>query len=646
MKVFLFYKLLLTLPLLNEKTLFLKQNFIGLNQLQTYFCLFLLCFANFLSAQEKKEITIVHGGDFNKDEEKYPGASIFSKDNQQVQFEHQGIDLWCDLAVYYQTENRIQAYGNVFFQQGDSIKMNSEYVEYDGATKIALAKENVILRNNSMTLTTEELEFDRNQQEAFYENFGTVKDSANVLTSDKGRYYMEIDKYEFKSDVKITNPDYVINSARMDYYTNTKNTYMYGPSTVVGEDYKMYCERGYYNTTAETGYGVKNTRIDYSDRIIYGDSLYFDKATEFASATNNIKVIDTVNDGVLRGHYAEIYKAKDSVLVTKKALAISVFEKDSMYIHADTLMVTGKEDERIVRAFRDARFYKTDLSGKCDSIHTDEKTGIAQLITTIPPNTPENKISAFRPVLWSGLTQMTGDSIHIISNVKTEKLDSLKVWDNAFIIQKDSLSGIKFKDSLKQGYNQIKGKYLYGLFEENELKIVDIVKNAELIYYLWDDDDEFVGIDKRLCGLIQMVMEDNEIDNTTSFINVEGDIFPDSELPVNGRKFRGFYWRGDEIILSVDDLFSEEDKNIKLPVINGVNNPIDIDNPNLAPEEILKEGIEAPEKEGGKETPKDTTKTGNKKATRPQKSTLKKNKKKNQPPNKSAMQKQEARRKA
>ncbi|MCM5664149.1 OstA-like protein [Galbibacter mesophilus] len=592
-----------------------------MNQLQTYFCLLLLSFSFLLSAQEKKEITIVHGGDFNKDEEKYPGASIFSKDDQQVQFEHQGIDLWCDLAVYYQTENRIQAYGNVFFQQGDSIKMNSEYVEYDGTTKIALARVKVILRNNSMTLNTEELEFDRNKQEAFYENFGTVKDSANVLTSDKGRYYMEIDKYEFKSDVKITNPDYVINSARMDYYTNSKNAYMYGPSTVVGEDYKMYCERGYYNTTAETGYGVKNTRIDYSDRIIYGDSLYFDKATEFASATNNIKVIDTVNDGVLRGHYAEIYKSKDSVLVTKKALAISVFEKDSMYIHADTLMVTGKENERIVRAFRDARFYKTDLSGKCDSIHSDEKTGVAQLITKIPPGTPENKLPAFRPVLWSGDTQMTGDSIHIISNVKTEKLDSLKVWDNAFIIQKDSLSGIKFKDSLKQGYNQIKGKYLYGLFEENELKIVDIVKNAELIYYLWDDDDEFVGIDKRLCGLIQMVMVENEIDNTTSFINVEGDIFPDDELPINGRKFRGFYWRGDEIILSVDDLFSEADKNIELPIINGVNNPIDIDNPNLAPEETLKGTEPTSEKE---EKPKKAGQSSNNKATLPKQAPTKK----------------------
>ncbi|MDG3584793.1 OstA-like protein [Galbibacter sp. CMA-7] len=540
-----------------------------------------------LSAQEKKEITIVHGGDFNKDEEKYPGASIFSKDDQQVQFEHQGIDLWCDLAVYYQKQNRIEAYGNVFFQQGDSIKMNSEYIEYDGTSKIAIAKENVELRNSSMTLNTEELEFDRNTQEAFYDNFGTVKDSANVLTSNKGRYYMEIDKYEFKSDVKITNPDYIINSARMDYYTKSKNAYMYGPSTVTGEDYKMYCERGYYNTVAETGYGLKNTRIDYSQRIIYGDSLYFDKATEFASATNNIKVIDTVNDGVLRGHYAEIYKAKDSVLVTKRALAISVFEKDSMYIHADTLMVTGKENERVIRAYRDARFYKTDLSGKCDSIHSDEKTGIAQLIGKIPPSTPENKISAFRPILWSGQTQMTGDSIHILSDLKTDKLDSLKVWENAFIIQKDSLSGIKFKDSLKQGYNQIKGKYLYGLFEENELRVVDIVKNAELIYFLWNDKDEFVGIDKRKCGLIQMIMENNEIDNTTSFIDVEGTIYPDDDLPVNGRKFRGFYWRGDEMILSKEDLFSEEDNNIVLPVIKGVNNPIDIDNPDLAPGETL-----------------------------------------------------------
>ena len=63
---------------------------------------------------------------------------------------------------------------------------------------------------------------------------------------------------------------------------------------------------------------------------------------------------------------------------------------------------------------------------------------------------------------------MTGDSIHIISNTKTEQLDSLKVLENAFIVSLDSIS--------KTGYNQAKGVNLYGKFKENELRIIDLVK--------------------------------------------------------------------------------------------------------------------------------------------------------------------------
>ena len=515
-------------------------------------------------AQEAKKINIVEGRDFSKDEDKYPGATIFSKDiHGQVQFEHEGVDLWCDVAVFYQKENKIRAFGDIFFQQGDSIKMNSEYIEYMGDTKIAIAKESVELRNNSTTLFTEELEFDRNTQEAYYQNFGTVKDSVNTLTSNKGKYYMTPKKYEFKSDVVVVSPDQTINSTRMDYYSETKKVYMYGPSTIRGEDYKLYCERGFYDTNNENGYGLKNTRIDYNNRIIYGDSVYFDKKTEFSSATNNIKVIDTINKGVVKGHYAEVYKAKDSVFVTKKAVAISLVEKDSMYIHGDTLMLTGKPDKRIIRAFHDARLFKIDLSGKSDSIHYEQATGITKLIK--------------RPVLWNGDNQMTGDSIHLVSDLETEKLDSLKVINNTFIIQKDSLS--------ENGYNQIKGKDLFGKFIDNELKVIDVVKNAEIIYYLWNDTGEFIGIDKRVCGIIQFTMEDKQIDEVTSFIDVDGDIFPDDQLPENSRKFRGFLWRGDEMMKTKDEIFSEEDNNIELVKINGVENPMDPDSPDLDAEE-------------------------------------------------------------
>ncbi len=519
--------------------------------------LFLFSSLSYLHAQEEqaeeRQINIVYGANFTKDEEKFPGASLFSKDNRQVQFEHEGANLWCDIAVFYQKENRLKAIGNIRLEQGDSIRLTSGRIDFDGDKRLAKAYERVVLNNEEMTLRTDTLYWDRANQESYYNSGGTVVDSANTLTSEVGRYFFEPKKYQFLDSVKIRNPEYTIESKHLDYYTNSRNAYMYGPSTITGQTYKIYCERGFYDTTIESGYGIKNTRIDYSNRIIEGDSVYFDKATEFASATNNIKVTDTVNQGVIRAHYAEVFKAKDSVFATKRAVSVSLIEQDSLYVHGDTLMITGNPDDRILRAFRNAKFFKTDLSGKCDSIHYEEKTGITQLIT--------------EPVLWNLENQMTGDSIHLINNLETQKLDSLKVLNNAFIISLDSVS--------KTGYNQAKGKDLFGRFIDNELKIVDLVKNTEVIYYMYNDDNELIGINKTICSAIQMTLDQSDIEEITFFTNPDGDIFPEKDLPLNSRKLKGFIWRGDERILTKDDIFDEDDNNITLVKIRGVDHPLD-----------------------------------------------------------------------
>ncbi|WP_299534977.1 OstA-like protein [Ulvibacterium sp.] len=508
---------------------------------------------------QSKQINIVYGANFTKDEEQFPGAFIFSKDDRQVQFEHEGADLWCDIAIHYQKENRLKAIGNIRLQQGDSVLLTSGKIDYDGQTKLAKAWENVVLENKQenqeTTLRTDTLYFDREKQESYYDSFGTVVDSANTLTSEIGRYFLELKKYQFLDSVHIDNPQYIMDSERLDYYETSKNAYMYGPSTITGEEYKIYCERGFYDTKIESGYGIKNTRIDYNNRIIEGDSVFFDKATEFASATNNIKVTDTVNNGVIRAHYAEVFKARDSVFATKRAVYISLMEQDSLYVHGDTLMVTGKPENRISRAFRNARFYKTDMSGKCDSIHTEERTGLTQLIRD--------------PIIWNGENQMTGDSIHLISDLQTEKLDSLKVLNNAFIISLDSIS--------MEGYNQAKGKDLFGQFEDNELKIIDLVKNTEVIYYMYNDDDELLGIDKTICSAIRMTLVNSDVEDLTFFVNPDGDIFPEKDLPKESRKLKGFIWRGDERIMTKDDIFDEDDNNIQLVTIQGIDNPIDID---------------------------------------------------------------------
>ena len=520
---------------------------------------FTLAYAQEEEPKEEKQINIVHGGNFTKDEVRFPGVSVFSKDDKQVQFEHEGADLWCDIAIYYLSENRLRAMGNVRMQQGDSVELTSGKIEYDGVTKLAKAYENVIFTNRSetqsMTLTTDTLYFDREKQESFYQDFGTLVDSANTLTSEIGRYFMEIKKAQFLDRVHIDNLEFTLDSERLDYYTTSKNVYMYGPSTITGEAYKMYCERGFYDTKIESGYGIKNTRIDYNNRIIQGDSVYFDKASEFASATNNITVTDTINKSIIRAHYAEVYKAKDSVFATKRAVFISLMEQDSLYMHGDTLMVTGKPENRKLRAFRNAKFYKTGMSGKSDSIHSAQRTGLTQLIGN--------------PIIWNGKNQMTGDSIHVISNLKTEKLDSLKVLNNAFIISLDSIS--------MTGYNQAKGKNLFGKFEDNELRIIDLVKNTEVIYYMYNDDQELIGINKTICSAIRITMANNDMEDLTFITQPDGTIFPKKDFPEDSRKLKGFIWRGDERIMTKEDIFDEDDNTIELVVIRGIDNPIDID---------------------------------------------------------------------
>jgi lipopolysaccharide export system protein LptA len=392
------------------------------------------------------------------------------------------------------------------------------------------------MRSPEMTLTTDTINFDRQKQEAYYRSVGTIVNNENTLKSNKGRYYAKSKKFQFLSAVVVTNPKYVIKSNHLDYYNNSGHAYLFGPSTIVGKDNFIYTEKGFYNSKKNTGHFLRKSYIKYKDRKISGDSIYYDRKIEFASATNNVKITDSINKGIVKGHYAELYKQKDSMFMTKHAEAVNLVDKDSVHIHGKILMITGKPENRIIRAFKNARFFKIDLSGKCDSIHSSTKTALTKLINN--------------PVLWNGENQMTGDIIHLIGDNKTQKLDSLKVLNNAFIASKDSLG---------KGYNQVKGLNLYGKFRDNKLYEVDIVKNTEVIYYAYDKLD-LVGIEKKISSRINMQMEDNKIRTMTSFKNIESNTYPEKEYPENVRLLRGFTWRGDERILKKEDIFSDDER--------------------------------------------------------------------------------------
>jgi hypothetical protein len=204
-------------------------------------------------------------------------------------------------------------------------------------------------------------------------------------------------------------------------------------------------------------------------------------------------------------------------------------------MHAKQFVITGKPKSRIIRGYKDVRIYKNDMSGKCDSIHSEEKEGLTKMIGN--------------PIIWNGNNQLTGKVIHLIADTKTQQLDSLKIINDAFMIQKDTLAD--------GAYNQVKGVYLYGKIIDKKLDHIEVSKNTEVLYYVRNDDDELVGINKSLSDKIILTLNENQINTITLYKQIDGDIYPEKELPPNARKLRGFIWREEERINNLSELFIE-----------------------------------------------------------------------------------------
>ena len=301
--------------------------------------------------------------------------------------------------------------------------------------------------------------------------------------------------------------------------------------------------------------------INYDGKIINGDSIFFENDKSYASASYNVRINDTVNKSIITGHYGEIFKEKDSAIITRNALAVNIIKNDSLYIHSDTITITGPDESKILKGYYDVRILKSDIRGLSDSIHFNQETGLIKLLKKpkssryIKSLTDEEK-NKLNPIIWFGKNQITGDKIFLKSNVISEELDSLIIRGNVFMSQKDSLIDGRF--------NQIKGDKLDGFFNDGSLDNVLIVKNSTLLYYMYSDDGEFIGMNKTLASSILIDFLNNEISEVSFYRTPDGNVVSENNIILNEMKLPGFIWREEEKPNNINDLFSDEDKKLEI----------------------------------------------------------------------------------
>ena len=139
----------------------------------------------------KRLIILDHADVLSHDQDMHPDIVILTGN---VRLRHGSWIMTCDSANLNEMTNSFDAFGHVQILEGDSVSITAGMMIYDGMAALAELHDNVILTKNVTTLFTESLYYDRNQKVAYYDNFGTLADSVNTLTSIYGEYNTSSDE--------------------------------------------------------------------------------------------------------------------------------------------------------------------------------------------------------------------------------------------------------------------------------------------------------------------------------------------------------------------------------------------------------------------------------------------------------------------
>ncbi len=448
-----------------------------------------------------------------------------------VVFFHEGINITCDSAVYFKKDNSLEAYGNVVIDDNDSVIVTSGRLYYDGNTRIARLRENVIfIKRDEMTLYTEFLNYNRDIELATYYEGGKIVDSTNEMTSIKGYYQVRRNIVSFKKDVVGKNPDYIMKTDTLQYNTSTKIIYFRDTTYLTDTEGKVFVYKdGFYNTSLERS-DFNKGNFESESYFLYGDELRVDDINGLNTARGHVKMISKENDLIILGDKADYYKNEKIVKVYENALVkLAGEDGDTLYISADTLVSIDAEldEDKRIQAFHNVKIYQSDLQGLADSLVYFQ---LDSLITFY-----------FNPVIWSEDNQMIADTISI--RIANQTLSSLHLKSKAFVISQDTLGN----------FNQIKGRSMDALFENDALRTVFVHGNGESIFFMLKEDNTgIMGMNKILCSDMKIIFKDNDIHDVTFYTNPDGSFIPPHELKVADRKLNGFKWYGERRPSMVD----------------------------------------------------------------------------------------------
>ena len=461
--------------------------------------------------------------------------------------------FYCDSAVMNPQSNIIEAFGNIHINDNDSVHTYAQYLIYHTDTRIANLQKQVKLTNGKTVLYTDELTYNVNDKIGEYHTGGRIVNDKTVLTSKEGIYYTDLKDAYFMGNVLLNDPQYTLKTDSLLYNTGTQVSTFIALTHIKDSTNKEI-------TTREGFYDLKNKTASFGKRPIIRDGAVFITANTIDSNdSTGINILkgnavykDTAQGVAVIGNLIQANKKEGSFVATQHPLMIIRQDKDSLYITGDTLIsgrlsklpkaiqitdstaqvdtltttmvinadTTAANDstDRYFMAYHHVRIFSDSLQAISDSLFYSGKDSIFKLFQN--------------PIVWASNSQVTGDTIYLYT--KNKKPEKLYVFENGMAINKSDSNAIMF--------NQLKGNRLFGYFKNGEVDYMRAKGSAESIYFVKDEENKVVGINKATADIIDLRFQNKELDKVVFISEPKATMYPLSKLPEDERKLRSFKW--------------------------------------------------------------------------------------------------------
>ncbi len=536
----------------------------------------------------------------NGDQELYTDTMFYNADLKIATYDDTAIMI--DKGTKFQSkngrfdiENKVSYFDKEVILSGDKFILRTEYLTYYTEEKKAEFSVPTRIKTEDGEIYCESGYYLLNSGEGVFRKNAQYRKDNEIVTGDVITY-REDGTIEIEGSTTYVSDDGEADAGSMTFNEETEDLILLGKATFSDDSTQIKGERIISNDKtgelliAGDGYYKSN------GRTLSSSNIEFNTKTEIGYAEYDVVYTDSTSDVSLRSDYIDIDNGNNYFLAynySGKPELTMMGDSTPLLIIADSLKsyqtVDTLSTDNPISVGADTLLELGDSLGKSDTIVAiDSLDAIVAVDTLLKienpdsisvvdslsvqsglPATPEpvlkkneffeaiGHVNIFReeieavsdrclfdkrdsvfiltgnPIMWSDSTQFTSDTILLY--LKDGKMDKMELLQNAIILNETD----------EELYNQIKGKKVTAYFKNDSLNNFVVEGNAESIYYVKDEEEKYIAVNKTECSLLKFLFSENEISDIKGYVDVKQKMIPMKDANHEALKLEGVSWKGD-----------------------------------------------------------------------------------------------------